>query len=153
VVLGTLFGGACYRYVPVEMTAVRPTEDVRLRVSEAAAARLVREFGTYLTELEGQFAREGTDSVSIKVPISRGYRGLSLESGHQTLFLGRSEVVGLRRRQFSRERTMLAGAGAIVAFSLLALAVTQLGEPNSEVEESPPPPPPQGAILFRFRIP
>lgn len=146
-------GSGCYRYVPIDLAAVRPAEDLRVHATEAAAVRLVREFGTYLTALEGRVSREGPDSLSITVPIGRDYRGVALEGGRQVLFLGRSEVVGVRRREFSRGRTVVVSAGALLAFGLLVVAVTQWSDPNSTVVEPPPPPPPAGVIIMRFAIP
>lgn len=150
--LGLMLCG-CYSYVPVELASVQPAEHVRVEVTEQAAVRLVRDFGAYLTALEGQFAREGPDSVSVTVPVGRDYRGLALEGGRQTLFLGLREVTGIRRREFSRRRTVVVGAGSLVVFGLIVAGVAQWGDPNSEVVEPPPPPPPSGAIMFRFRIP
>jgi hypothetical protein len=143
----------CYNYVPVDLASVRPTEYVRVEVTEQAAVRLVKDFGAYLRELEGQVAREGADSVSVTVPVGRDYRGVALEGGRQTLFLGRQEVIGVRRREFSRSRTVAASVGSLVVFGLIAAGVAQWGDPNSEVVEPPPPPPPPGAIVFRFRFP
>ena len=143
----------CYRYVPVELASVQRAEFVRVDVTEQAAVRLVKDFGAYLTSLEGQFSREGTDSVSVTVPVSRDYRGVSLEGGRQTLFLGLQEVKGVRRREFSRSRTIVVSAGSLVVFAAIVAGVAQWGDPNSEVVEPPPPPPPTGAIMFRFRIP
>jgi hypothetical protein len=142
-----LLGSGCYRYVPVQLSTVRPNEDVRVRVTESAAARLVKEFGTYTTELEGQVAREPSDSVSVSVLIGREYRGVSLESGRQVLFLGPSEVVGVRRRELARGRTVLASAGALVVFGLVIGTVIQLGDPNPSPDQPPPPPPASGARL------
>jgi hypothetical protein len=150
--LGLVLCG-CYRYVPVDLASVQRAEFVRVEVTEQAAVRLVKDFGAYLTSLEGQFSREGTDSVSVTVPVSRDYRGVSLEGGRQTLFLGLQEVKGLRRREFSRSRTMAVSVGSLVVFAAIVASVAQWGDPNSEVVEPPPPPPPSGAIIFRFRIP
>jgi hypothetical protein len=143
----------CYSYVPVELATVRPAEFVRVDVTEQAAVRLVKDFGAYLTSLEGQFSREGTDSVSVTVPVSRDYRGVSLEGGRQTLFLGLQEVIGVRRREFSRGRTVAVSVGSLVVFAAIVAGVAQWGDPNSEVVEPPPPPPPVGRIIFRFGIP
>lgn len=143
----------CYRYVPVDLTSVQPAEFVRVDVTEQAAVRLVKDFGAYVTSLEGQFAREGTDSVSVTVPVGRDYRGLSLEGGRQTLFLGLQEVTGVRRREFSRSRTVAVSVGSLVVFAAIVAGVAQWGDPNAEVVEPPPPPPPSGSIIFRFRIP
>lgn len=143
----------CYRYVPVDLASVQPTEFVRVDVTEQAAARLVKDFGAYLTSLEGQFAREGSDSVSVTIPVGRDYQGVALEGGRQTLFLGVKEVVGVRRREFSRSRTVAVSVGSVVVFAAIVAGVAQWGDPNSEVVEPPPPPPPVGRLVFRFRIP
>jgi hypothetical protein len=133
--------GGCYRYVPAQLTTVPPREEVRVRVTESAATRLVKEFGTYTTQLQGQFAPEAHDSVSIAVAITRDYRGMALESTRQTLFLGRSEVVEVRRREFSRGRTALATVGALATLGVLVQTVVQLSDPNPGDEVPPPPPP------------
>ena len=143
----------CYNYVPIEVGEVRPSEYVRVQVTEPAATRLVREFGAYLTQLEGQVSREGSDSLSVTVPVGRDYQGVALEGGRQTLFLGLNEVVGVRRREFSRRRTAVMSISSLVVFGAVAAGVAQWGNPNSSVDEPPPPPPPLGQIRFRFRIP
>ena len=142
-----MVSGACYSYVPVPLTAVPPSEDVRVRITEAAAKRLVNELGTYTTELEGQFARDRSDSISVTVAIAREYQGVALEGGRQVLFLGPSEVVGVRRRQLSRTRTVVVSAGTVVGVAMLAVAVKQWGDPNTTVVEPPPPPPPTGRVV------
>lgn len=143
----------CYRYVPVDLASVKQAEYVRVEVTEQAAVRLVKDFGAYLRQLEGQVAREGSDSLSVTVPVGRDYRGVALEGGRQTLFLGLQEVVGVRRREFSRGRTVALSVGSVVVFAAIVAGVAQWGDPNSEVVEPPPPPPPAGGIVFRFRFP
>jgi hypothetical protein len=91
--------------------------------------------------------------VSVTVPVGRDYRGVALEGGRQTLFLGLQEVVAVRRREFARRRTVAVGLGSLAAFGLIAAGVAQWGDPNSEVVEQPPPPPPLDKVMFRFRIP
>jgi hypothetical protein len=141
--LAGLAAPACYRYVPTQLATapLSREEDVRVRVTDAAAARLVTELGTYTTELDGRLARERSDSVSLSVAIARAYRGM-LESARQVLVLSRSEVVEVRRRELSRTRTVLATAGALGAFGVLIRTVVQWGDPNptSQGPSSPPPP-------------
>jgi hypothetical protein len=140
-------GAGCYRYVPAPITTVGPAEEVRVRVTPEAAARLIKEFGTYTTELEGHVGRTNTDSVSVAVQINRDYRGVALESTRQVFYLGPTEVVAVRRRQLSRKRTLLLGGGALVVFGVIVGTVTQWGDPNTTVVEPPPPPPPTGRII------
>ena len=146
------FGTGCYRYVPIDVSAVKPQEDVRVHVTESAAARLVRDFGAYTSRLEGQFAVERGDSVSVSVAVARAYQGVSLEQTRQTLYLARSEVVDVRRRVLSKGRTVAATAAVLTVFAIVVNSVVQEGDPNPN-DEPPPPPPPGGGIRARFRIP
>ena len=148
--LGPSAVSGCYRYVPIDPAAARPEEEVRVQLTDAAAARLARELGTYTGRLEGQLGRGAGDSVSVALRIGREYRGVSLESTRQVLVLGRSEVVDVRRRELSRTRTALAGVGALAAFAVVAGTVSQLGDPNPGGDEPPPPPPPGVRALLRI---
>jgi hypothetical protein len=143
---------ACYRQVPVPLASVSKTEEVQVKITEAAAARLVKELGVYTTELEGRVARESSDSVSIAVSINRELGAAALEPGRQILFVGPGEIVVVRRREFSRRRTVLVGAGTLVGVAMAAVAVKQWGDPNTTVIEPPPPPPPSGR-LEPLRVP
>lgn len=145
---------ACYRYVPISPVAAAPSDEVRIRITEDAAARLSKELGAYVTELDGQFAPQGADSVSVAIPIERAYHGMTVGTTSQVLYLGRSEVVEVRRRQFDRARTILVSTGAVVGFGLLAAAVVQLVDPNPASQDHPPPPPAPSRIPggYRFTI-
>ena len=145
-----LVASGCYKYVPVQVATVNPQEDVRVLVTESAAARLSRDLGTYTTSLEGRVGQEAHDSVSVSVTVTRAYRGRQIESGRQTMFLGAGEVVEVHRRQLSRTRTVLAGVGVVAGFALLANSVVQWMDPNPSSDEGPPPPP---APSIGFRIP
>jgi hypothetical protein len=131
----------CYKYVPVQVATVDPEEDVRVVVTESAAARLSGDLGAYSTSLQGRLRQEPQDSVSISVPVTRSYQGRLIDTGWQTMFLGRGEVVQVHRREFSRARTIMAGVGAVVVVALIANSVVELMDPNPSVEEPPPPPP------------
>jgi hypothetical protein len=151
---------ACYNYVPVSLQAVQSKEEVRVRVTDAAAMRLSKELGAIANEIDGQIAREGSDSVSLGVSIDKSYRGTTVGTTTQTLFLGRSEVLEVRKREFSRSRTVLVSAGTVVGFGLLAAGISQLFDANepSDNSSTPPPPPalrrPAGYHLaLRIRFP
>jgi hypothetical protein len=156
-----LGSSGCYRYAPVSPEAAASAGDVRVRITEAAARRLVDELGAYSTELDGQIASAGPDSLSVAVPIVREYRGTMLETTTQVLHLGRAEVVEMRLRQFSPGRTVLTTAGVLIGFGLLVRAVVQLTDPNPGTQEQLPPPPPPGParlpighhLLLRIPVP
>ena len=147
----SVVSAGCYTYVPISSGDVRPSEEVRIRITESAATRIVREFGAYTGQLEGQLTEEGPDSLSVSIAIGREYRGLALENARQTLFLGRTEVMEVRRRQLSRSRTALATASVLAGFAALVSTVVQRGDDNP-IDNTPPQPPP-GILGASFRIP
>lgn len=156
--IGAVASTGCYSYVPISLGSVESKEDVRIRVTEDAAARLAKDLGTFSTEIDGQLAHESSDSISVGVPIDRTYRGTTIGTTTQTLFLGRSEVVEVRKREFSRSRTLLMTAGTAVGFGLIAVGITQLVDPNGPSQDQPPPPPPASTrrpsgYRFSVRIP
>lgn len=154
-------GGACYRYVPISPTTVAPNDEVRIHVTDDAAARLSKDLGAFVTEIDGRFAPQAHDSVSIAIPIERQYHGMTVGTTSQVLYLGRSEVVDVRKREFDRARTIVVSAGAVVGFGLLAAGIVQLADPNPDSQEQPPPPPPSPSRFpaghrvtnFTIRIP
>jgi hypothetical protein len=158
--IATMASAGCYSYVPVSFQAIAPKEDVRLRVTESAAARIAPDLGSFSTEVDGQWAPEGRDSVSLGVPIDRSYRGTTIGTTTQAILLSRSEVVEVRKREFSRSRTILASAGIVVGFGALAAGIVQLVDQNgpSDQQTTPPPPPalrrpPIHHISLRIPIP
>jgi hypothetical protein len=142
----------CYRYAPIPIESVRPGENVQVRLTEAAATRLVSEFGAFTQRLEGPLAPAAGDSLSISVTVGREYNGMPLEGMRQSLFLGRSEVTEVRRRELSRSRTALVGVGTLAAFALLINGVVQMSDDNPNSGESPPPPPPPGVRAARIGV-
>jgi hypothetical protein len=156
--VAVLSNSGCYHYVPVSPGAVASDEEVRVRITPSAAERLSNELGMYSTEIDGKLSPRGPDSLTVAVPIERKYRGIALDSTLQSLTLGRSDVVDVRRSEISRGRTILTGAGVLAGFALLVHAVVQLTNPNPGTDVTVPPPPPSGARTasghsLRIRIP
>jgi len=141
-VIAGLTNAACYRYVPVSLGGVQSKEDVRVRVSDATALRLSDQLGAISTEIDGQIAPQGADSVAVAVPIARTYRGTTIGTSTQVLLLRPPGVVDVRKREFSRSRTVLLAAGTVVGFAGLAVGITQLVDPNGPPDNSTTPPPP-----------
>jgi hypothetical protein len=155
VILAAAVNTACYSYVPVSFSSVPAKEDVRLRVTEDAAVRLVKEVGAFSTELDGQLTPEGRDSISLGVTIDRTYRGATIGTATQTLVLARSEILEVRRREFSKSRTVALTVGTLVGFGALAAGIAQLVDPNGAPEGEviqPPPPNSRRPSGFQFRL-
>jgi len=157
-VLAGLVNGGCFTYAPTKFESVQPKDDVRLRLSDDAAARLSKELGAFSTEIDGELSPEGRDSVALGVSIDRSYKGMSIGTSTQTLVIARSEILEVSRRQFSKKRTILMSAGTVVGFGLLAVGISQLVDPNGPSDgQTTNPPPPQSRrpprTHFGVRIP
>ena len=159
-VLAGLLNGGCFTYAPTRFESIQPKDDVRLRVTDDAAARLSKELGAFSTEIDGEMSPEGRDSVALGVSIDRSYKGMSVGTTTQTLVLARAEILEVRKRQFSKTRTVLMSAGTVVGFGLLAAGISQLldqNEPNDGQPTNPPPPqlrrPPRTHFGVRIPIP
>jgi hypothetical protein len=150
-----LANAACYTYAPVSFETVASKEEVRLRVTQSAAARLSTDLGTLSTEIDGQLARQGPDSVSVGVAIDRAYRGTTVGTTTQVLVLARSEIVEVQKREFSRSRTILVSAGTVVGFGVLAAGIVQLVDPNGPSDDQhtlPPPAPLRRPTGYHFGV-
>lgn len=145
-----LAAAGCIQYVPVDAGTVRPDEEVRVRVTENTAVRLVSELGRITPELEGSVAPQGSDSVAVSLWIGREYRGTPFENVRRTVALDRLEITEVRRRQISVARSTLAAAGVATVFAVLINRLTHQENPNPSDNGTDPPPPPGGAVL---RIP
>lgn len=141
---------ACYRYVPTPVASVPPNEEVHVRLTPMGGARLADVLGAQPDELEGYVTPRG-DSLAVSVVVARAYRGVTFDSSRQAFVLAPSEVVDVRRREFSRKRTTIAAVGTVVGFAALVGTIIAIADPNPSAEEPlPPPPPPNIKIPLRF---
>lgn len=135
-------------YVPVEFEAVRPDEEVRVRLSNDGAVMAARQIGRIETELVGTVAPRGSDSLAVSVPIGRDYPGTPFETVTERVVVPRTEVNEIRRGRFSFWRTgVVVAAIGVVTWALIDSVVLQ-ENPNPPDENGPDPPPP--AIIPGF---
>ena len=121
--------GGCYQYVPVPLATVAPTDEVRVHVTDAAAARLAGDLHTYTTQLDGRLDRTRPDSLSLAVAVGHGARPTTAPADgvRQTLLLAPADVVDVSRRELSRSRTTLTVVATAAAIGLV-VSVLQLGD-------------------------
>ncbi|MEX2526927.1 MAG: hypothetical protein WEA09_04755 [Gemmatimonadota bacterium] len=110
--LGFSLGG-CYSYRPLIGVDPAPTDEVRVRLADAAATQLSQRVGVPLRSVEGTVLRVPADTLFLDVGWGSLYTGTVFEGRRDTLSFGRSQILELDRREFSRGRTALV-AGALV---------------------------------------
>ena len=112
--------GACYSYMPIEVSTVRPGASVRARVSPPAALRLAPLLHVSDAHVvTGTLIDSVTGGVLVEVPtIVPGAVGSTFETLHQRVSIARSDLVELETRKIDRFRT-----GAIVGVAAIAASV------------------------------
>lgn len=140
------------QYVPIELGAVRPQDEVRVRFTDETAVRLASEFGRITPQLEANLTPQGADSVEVSVWIGRDYVGTPFENARRTVAIARSDVVELRRKRLSVWRSALVGAGAVAVFAVIIDRVFFQEDPNPLPNGGGINPPPEGLVVLKVPI-
>ena len=151
VLLAALVSPACFKYQAIQPSAVHPEEEVRVRITDAAAVRLAGHYGSITQRLDGQLTPLSEDSLMLAIWIGKSYVGTSFENARQRLSLGRQEVLEISRRQFSRTRTALVTTGVVGVLAIIANRVGFLENPNPPAGDGRGEPPDPNGIRIPIR--
>jgi len=149
--VGCLMLGGCVEYTPVELSAVPPSQEVRVRVTNDGALRLARHLGRITDDVSATVAPEASDSIAVTIWLGKDYRGTDFENVRETIVLPRDEVTSLSLRRLSTWRTAALSAAALVGTLVLADRIFQIGDPNRPDDDGTDPPP-SDAIIFRLPL-
>jgi len=133
--------GGCVEYTPIELAAVPPGQEVRVRVTDEGALRLARHLGRLTDEVNAGVAPHQSDSVAVTIWLGKDYRGTGFENVRETIVLPRTDVTSLSLRKLSKWRTVALSAAALVGTLVLANQISQIGDPNRPDDDGNPPPP------------
>lgn len=121
VVIGSILLSGCYTYSPATLQSLRPSENVRIHLTETGTARVAEVLNDSRQTLEGELVDVSPQGVSVLVVSALLQRGTRSEALVQELLVAPEEVAGVQRRELDRFRTgMVAAAGAaVVAASIV----------------------------------
>lgn len=122
--LGLLLLSACYTYAPVVGGSPSPGDDVRIRLAQEPATRISERTGRTVRSLEGKVFRVAPDSLVLDVGWGAVYAGTVFEGRRDTLAFHDRDLLEVDRKEFSRGRTALLGAGFVAAIVLVVRGVT-----------------------------
>jgi hypothetical protein len=154
VLVAAMLGSAgCVTYTRVSPAEVGPSEEVRVRVTTAAAVRVGGALGSIRENLEGQLVpQEGADSLRLSVWVGRDYPGTPFADAHQDIFLGPGDILEVRRRQVSIARTGIAAAGVLALTAILVDRIVLQEDPNPGGPGRPGAPPPSDRLTIRIPL-
>lgn len=134
--LATVLTG-CVHYVPLDEGLPAAGDEIRIRVSPDAGARLAPQVQQSANVLEGRVTgvvRAG-DSIRVSVPFDAFGRA-GPDMPRQVLALHPSELLGLDRKEVSRPRTALAGAViGVVGYGLFRSVAGERSRQNQGDED------------------
>jgi hypothetical protein len=144
----------CAKYVPVDLAAVQPDDDVRVRFTEEGTMRLAPAFGRIIQQVEANVEARGADSMTVSLWIGRNHPGTPFANVRQVVPVGNRDVLSLHRREFDVGRSVLTG---VVVAGTLVLVARQVGfreDPNPpDPGNGGTPPPDRSILLTLFRLP
>lgn len=117
--VGLLALSACYSYVPMVGETPAPGEDVRVRLSQTRSVELSERTGHPIRSLEGKVFRVAPDTLVLDVGWGSIYEGTLLAGRRDTLAFHQPDLLEVDRRELSRGRTALLGAGLAAAVVLI----------------------------------
>jgi hypothetical protein len=136
VVLALLAAPACYTYSPGSVESITPGEEVRVRVTREAAARLEPALASQETTLEGQVVRAENGSLWLDVISASRHIGFHVERMSQTVNLEDAETLTVEIKTLDRPRTFVAvGVVALVSGAIAWKALS--GESGGNTSQGP----------------
>jgi hypothetical protein len=133
----------CYRYVTVSrVDTVPPGARVRVQLDDRGTNAVDASIGASVIALEGETIEWRPDSVVLSV------RSAQTRSGERFAWTGLraafppAAIERIERREFSRSRSVMLGAGAVVAAALVIKVAIDAAAGGTPGGGGPPPPMP-----------
>lgn len=120
-VAGLLSSSACYTYAAVPMTEPLVEQRVELRINDEGRVQLQRQLGPGALVVEGRVVEQNDASWTLQVYRLTTLRGEATTWGGEVVEVPSTAVELVTRRDFDRQRTMVAlgvGVGALTLFVL-----------------------------------
>lgn len=123
---------ACYSYRPLVGELPAPGDEVRVRMSMETAAAVSARVGHPLRSVQGTVLSANPDSLRLDVGWGALFAGTPFFGRRDTLSFSERDILELDRREFSRGRTALLGAGAIAVIAAVIRGFQSGGGNNGD---------------------
>ncbi len=121
----TLALSGCYRYVPTQLEAMPPGEDVRLTMTRQGAFELaeVIEVTAVAPVVRGQIVRTEDQTLLLSVRVGSRQEGLHSVDLSSTIRIPMGEILGVERREFDAVRSgaLAVGTAGVAAAVILVI--------------------------------
>jgi len=132
-----LFYAGCQVYTPISLSSQVARDDIRLTLTDGAAADLARSLGVGVSQLEGHVDAVTDSTIVFRIANVTRVSGSDEKWSGEPVAIPRRDVATVERRSISVARSVIVG-GAIVAGAVLAGTVA--GSASGGSSSSPPSP-------------
>lgn len=127
VVTGLLFSSACYTNAAVPVAEPVVEQRVELRINDAGRVQLQRQLGPGALLVEGRVVEQNEAGWTLKVYRLTPLRGEPTTWGGEVVEVPSTAVELVTRRDFDRQRTIVAMAVGVGALTLFVLSRSLFG--------------------------
>jgi hypothetical protein len=127
----------CYRYIPTDLAAVPPGENVRVYVSRAVLLDLEEAIPMEGPVVRGRISRQEGGQMFLRVPVSNRQVGFHSEQIDQEVQIPLLEISQIERRELDRVATVAMIGGAVAAAATVLFVIMDAFADETVVEECP----------------
>lgn len=127
VVAGLLSSSACYTYAAVPTTQPLVEQRAEFRLNDQGRVQLQRQLGPGALTVEGRVVQQGAEGWTLRVYRMTTIRGDATTWTGEVVEVPSSAVELVQRRDFDRQRTVLAAAGVVGVVTLFVLSRNLFG--------------------------
>ena len=136
-----LVSTGCYNYVPTQVEAAPPGEEVRLHVTRDGARELaeVTDVVGAVPEVRGRVIGRDQSDLLLRVPVVQRWEGMSNSGLGQTIRVPTDEILSVERRELDGVMTAVLVTGGVAAATAVLLGVIEaFGRPSSNPDGPDP---------------
>ena len=131
----------CFKYIPTELEATPPGEEVRIMVTPEGVLELSEVTGVDLSNpvVRGEILGREANDILLSVPVGQRQEGFHRMQLNQTIRVPAAEIIRVDLREFNSIRTGLLIGGGLGASVFLVKAIIQaFGEVGLDNPVDPP---------------
>ena len=131
----------CFNYIPTQLEATPPGEEVRIMVTPEGVLELSEVTGVDLSNpvVRGEILGREANEILLSVPVGQRQEGFHRMQLNQTIRVPAVEIIRVDRREFSATRTGLLIGGGLGASVFLVKGIIQaFGEVELDNPVDPP---------------
>jgi hypothetical protein len=150
--LSLSFSSACYRWVPVERSAVPPGSEIRAVLTMDGVDELRGTFGPDIRFVEGPLVRWDSEGLGLLTDVAIQREGFPATTMTETIQLQPHHIAGVELRELDGRKTAFFTGGVVGVAAVAAIAPGLFGGESEDSGEGDEIDPDAAIVLLRIPI-